>query len=236
MRRGTRVFWRPKQHATENGLYKLDKDLKVELAANQPANNNEVIFVRGGTYAKSTFIFTSPTTYGGPNYLELDRRHSPFQRQQRGGLPSEIEQQLDDDFVPILARIYGFSFEGTYYDLPRPVLFLVHGEGFDFTDVRQGTKIFRDLARAPAEPSTSGIGAADFDFSDNIRVWSYDKADYTIRMDVETGMFEQVLLDIFFSGGGPGMSGAARIRRAGKRRAGFGARVSGARLSGGWSD
>lgn len=33
-------------------------------------------------------------------------------------------------------------------------------------------------------------------------VWSYDKADYTIRMDVETGMFEDVLLAAMLGGSG----------------------------------
>ena len=120
--------------------------------------------------------------------------------------------------------------------LPRPVLFLVHGEGVDFTDVGAARKHLVISARAPAEPSTSGVASLRFDFADNIRVWSYDKADYTIRMDVETGMFEQVLLDMFFGGGGPGMSGA---RVSGARVSGArvsGARVSGARLSGGWND
>ena len=27
------------------------------------------------------------------------------------------------------ARIYGFTYEGQYYDLPRPTIFLVHGAG-----------------------------------------------------------------------------------------------------------
>ena len=30
-----------------------------------------------------------------------------------------------------LARIYGFSYEGHYYDLAKPALFLVHGDGVD---------------------------------------------------------------------------------------------------------
>ena len=57
-------------------------------------------------------------------------------------------------------------------------------------------------ARAPGSPSLTGIAAADFEFADDLRVWSYDKADYTIRMDVETGMFEDVLLAAFFGDGG----------------------------------
>src|SRR3712207_2707860 len=30
-----------------------------------------------------------------------------------------------------LARVFGFSFEGHYYDMARPAIFLVHGEGLD---------------------------------------------------------------------------------------------------------
>src|SRR5262245_46793021 len=31
--------------------------------------------------------------------------------------------------APGLARIYAFSFEGSFYNLPRPAIFLVHGKG-----------------------------------------------------------------------------------------------------------
>jgi len=43
---------------------------------------------------------------------------------------------------------------------------------------------------------------ADFQFADEVRVWSYDKADYTIRMDVDTGMFEDILLNAVLGGAG----------------------------------
>src|SRR5688500_13624081 len=40
-------------------------------------------------------------------------------------------QKVGDAWVnPIFARIYSFSFEGHYYNLPRPLLFLVYGHGF----------------------------------------------------------------------------------------------------------
>jgi hypothetical protein len=110
------------------------------------------------------------------------------------------------------------------------MLFLVHGPG---EDAETGPP---RVAHAPDNPSRTGLAVAEFDFADNIRVWSYDKADYTIRMDVETGMFEQVLLDMVFDGGG-GVSGArvSGARVSGARVAGArvsGARVSGARVSG----
>ena len=112
--------------------------------------------------------------------------------------------------------------------MPNPTLFLVHGDGESATDnlpTGQGS-------RAPFDPSRSGVAAADFQFADDIMVWTYDKADYTIRMDVATGMFEQVLLDAFFGGNGMAVSGA---KVSGAKVSGAkvsGAKVSGAKVSG----
>lgn len=126
-----------------------------------------------------------------------------------------------------LARIYGFSYDGTYYDLPRPTIFLVHGDGELVTDPTP----VDNAARAPTDPTATGLAAADFQFADKLRVWSYDKADYTIRMDVETGMFEQVLLNAYFSDSPP-VSG---MRVSGMHVSGMhvsGMRVAGMRVSG----
>ena len=78
-------------------------------------------------------------------------------------------------------------------------------------------------ARAPGDPSLTGLAAADFQFADDCMVWSYDKADYTIRMDVETGMFEDVLLAAML-GGGPGERRRARDAGTGHERARHAAR------------
>jgi uncharacterized protein YjbI with pentapeptide repeats len=85
----------------------------------------------------------------------------------------------------------------------------------------------------------TGVVAADFQFVDELRAWSYDRADYSIRMDIETGMFEDILLDAFFNGGGSGGPVVGGARVSGARVSGArvsGARVSGARLSGGRGD
>ena len=72
------------------------------------------------------------------------------------------------------------------------------------------------------------MAAQDFSFADDPMVWSYDRADLSIRMDVDSGSFEQILLDLVLGGGGgPSVSGT---RVSGARVAG--ARVSGARVSG----
>ena len=194
----------------EDGFYKRDKvnnkfvkffppDETKEYVANLTMN----IYVRFGEKHGKKAV-TIVAKYGidkrlaeiSVNVLEnRNSDHNPFSGS-RNGLPSQVQQQLGYD--PAFARIYGFSFEGTYYNLPRPVIFLVHGEGQPASEVKG--RINR--ARAPGEPSLTGVGEADFQFSDEILVWSYDKADYTIRMDVETGMFEDVLLAAMLGGSG----------------------------------
>ena len=39
----------------------------------------------------------------------------------------QLQEQLNKDAK--FARIYGFTYEGAYYDLSRAVVFLVHGPG-----------------------------------------------------------------------------------------------------------
>ena len=155
-------------------------------------------------------------------------RHTPF-TVPRKGANRELEDQLAAEEAKI-ARIYGFSYEGTYCDLPKPALFLVHGDGEPATQAA-AERGDTNQARAPGEPSLTGVAAADFQFADGLMVWSYDKADHTIRMDVETGEFEDVLLNMFFGGGGPAVSGS---RVSGSRVSG--SRVSGSRLTGGRGD
>jgi len=136
-----------------------------------------------------------------------------------------LARQLADKKDPRFARIYGFAYEGTFFQLPEPVILLVHGKGRDaFTDCG-------GLSTAPLDPSKSGVAAADFQMSADVMYWEYDKADFTIRMDLMTGMFEQVLLDVY-SDAGPAISGA---KVSGAKVSGAkvsGAKVSGAKVSG----
>jgi len=99
---------------------------------------------------------------------------------------------------PNLARIYGFSYEGAYYGLPRPAIFLVHGAG---TPV--GNWVF------PSTMEQSGVAGKGWDFSGptgyvgggpptpntaDVWYWEYEKGDFSIRLDPEAGPFEQILL------------------------------------------
>jgi len=179
------LVWKQKR-PDENGIYKVVNNI-TSLWEKQKSDQNTIYFSPGidkykGFYIKleDGFQYLGESTPGAVN---------------RGGTNRFLERQISG---ASFARIYGFSFEGTYYDLPRPTLFLVHGAG-ELVSEEIGRFA---AARSPSPSSLTGLAAADFDFADGLRVWSYDKADYTIRMDVETGMFEDVLLAAMLGGSG----------------------------------
>ena len=137
-----------------------------------------------------------------------------------------------EEIQPQFARIYGFVYVGAYYELDVPALFLVHGKGTKVKD--------HQLAN-------NGLAAQDFTFAKDLFAWDHDQSDFSIRLDVQVGPIDEILLDPDGSGGaavaGARVSGArvsgARVsgaRVSGARVSGArvsGARVSGARLSGG---
>jgi hypothetical protein len=148
-----------------------------------------------------------------------------------GGLArSGVNQLLQNELAaaspeptPNFARIYAFSYEGHYYDLAKPALFLVHGPGTDVEPTAEHTGLVTDT----------------HEFSTDIKVWAYDKTDLSIRLDPETGTFEQILLEaeanpertrVQYSGQGARFSGqGVRFSGQGVRFSGQGARVRGNR-------
>lgn len=171
-----------------------------------------------------TLLSTSEVLLFGRLVEDLKVVHAAGSPGQGKGKNRHLEAQLKDNEAQF-ARIYGFSYEGTYHELPEPVLFLVHGDGAEVTPNNNPPE---NASRAPTDPSMTGVAAADFQFANDIKCWPYDKADYTIRMDVTTGMFEQVLLDVHFGHAAPGLAG-------GKVSGGkvSGGKVSGGKVSGG---
>jgi hypothetical protein len=125
------------------------------------------------------------------------------------------------DQLPRLARIYGFSFEGTYYGLPRPSIFLIHGPGTPAGNWATNSTM-----------EQAGVAAREWDFSGNelqdIAYWEYEKSDFSIRLDPEAGPLEQILLAAALR------TGADMADRATPRSGASlsGASVSGASLSG----
>ena len=143
-----------------------------------------------------------------------------------------LQKQLEANGVnpPTLARIYAFSFEGAFYQLPRPPIFLVHGVGSPLGNWS-----------APSTMDQAGVAGREWDFSGNLNAadivyWEYEKGDFSIRFDLEAGPFEQILLQAALRAGvgisGAGVSGAG-VSGAGVSGAGVsGAGVSGAGVSG----
>jgi hypothetical protein len=171
-----------------------------------------------------------------------EEKHRPFVTK-RKGQNLFLQEQLEDT-TSVLTRIYAFSYEGHYYDLPKPVLFLVHGEGEPAEDLVEdkpntppaAKKPYRQ-SRGPEVGDKTGIAAQEYSFSEDMRVWSYDKGDFSIRLDIETGTFEQILLllavdpDPLASYAGASVritAASARISGASARVAGASARISGA--------
>jgi len=168
-----------------------------------------------------------------------------------------LRKQLADG-NPQFARIYAISYEGKYRELPRPAIFLVHGAGIpvspDQPYIEEGSGADKvkskgkrkdadtepdqpTFASGPGDASGSGVAAKDWELSFDIRMWEYDKGDFSIRLDMETGPFEQLLLDALPEVGGPGAAGhyAGRAYYAGRGAyyAGRGAYYSGRGTRGG---
>ena len=81
---------------------------------------------------------------------------------------------------PQLARIYGFSHEGQYYDLARPAIFLVNGPGTEVGNELPETRI------AVTPPELAG----------GVSAWDYDRDDFSLRIDLDVGPLDRILLDM----------------------------------------
>jgi hypothetical protein len=100
-----------------------------------------------------------------------------------------------------IARIYGFSYEGHYYDLPKPALFIVHGDGTLAEGPVPSPKFeSQRYSRAPSGVDRTGLGTQAGSYARDLRVWSYDKSDFSIRLDTSTGPLEEILLEPELSG------------------------------------
>jgi hypothetical protein len=117
-----------------------------------------------------------------------------FLRQQFNGNFNPDDQRGQN--VPRLARIYAFSFEGAFYNLPRPAIFLVHGNGKPI----QGSGTYDAPGRnGLAVLDDSGIPARDFVFETDVRYWEYDKDDISLRLDSFSGTLDDILIEAALS-------------------------------------
>jgi hypothetical protein len=118
-----------------------------------------------------------------------------------------------------LARIFSFSFEGAFFELAPPAIFLVHGAGLAPDNPpptnAAGEIEYKRLSRAPGSSARTGLGLQTGAFSMDMRVWVYDKSDHSLRLDAATGTLEQILLSEEAYGGGMGRSGGGMGRSGG---------------------
>ncbi|NJO36736.1 MAG: hypothetical protein HC871_02790, partial [Rhizobiales bacterium] len=103
-----------------------------------------------------------------------------------------MEETLDGTSDPRLARIYAMSYEGGLYTLPRPTVFLVHGPGEDIESLTAagGGPVFKldDVGG-----SSTGLASKLGVFADDLRVWTYDRDDMTVRVEIATGALDELL-------------------------------------------
>ena len=100
------------------------------------------------------------------------------------------------------ARIYGFAYEGQYYELPRPTLFLVYGPG-------------EDAENDSFTVQNVGLAAKDWKFASDIKMWQVDDKDVSMCIDIESGPMKEILLQpIFEVEEEIALSGAAASRGA----------------------
>ena len=102
----------------------------------------------------------------------------------RNQLAENLTADEREQYRPRLANIYGFSYEGNYYKMSAPAIFLVHGPGHP---VMPG--------QDPINLSTLGVEFKDQVFASGVLMWGYDKLDQMLRIDITSGWVEDVLLD-----------------------------------------
>jgi hypothetical protein len=96
--------------------------------------------------------------------------------------PSPLGECLKAENDPRLARIYGFSYEGSYYKLSKPYVFVVHGDGTKVGEVEDMSALGVEFRR-------------DEKFFDDVVMWAYDKVDMSVRIDIVSGPLDEILLD-----------------------------------------
>ena len=197
------------------------------------------VLLFGRVMTDMAITFSSPARSIDPDQCAVPPRPG-----RSAGLNAMLEDQLsvgaeprtgvDPDeaanFTPRFARIYGFSYEGGYYDLDAPDH---HGGSWPWHSRRihrHGSPRIPCAGYAgPDRRCRGGVHS----FADDIHVWSYDKADFSIRLDTLSGTIEDILLDIEIGAGVGPVSGG---KVAGGKVAGgkvAGGKVAGGKVAGG---
>ena len=96
-----------------------------------------------------------------------EKTKQPRQEDQTGSMQLQMMSERAN-----FARVFGFSFEGHYYDLPRPQIFLVHGDGAPAADAKAAAH------RGNGSVDQGGLAIRNAKFADDLLVWAYEKSDF----------------------------------------------------------
>ena len=139
--------------------------------------------------------------YEGPDPSELPPLEDPPAQPHRKSRNNFLIDQLKADDAA-LARIHAFSYQNELFSLARPAVFVVHGDGIEIEFPNEPTDPTSFLLRkVPAYAERSGLAGQKGSFATGMKMWLYDRADFTVRLDTESGTFEQVLLEYELGGG-----------------------------------
>jgi hypothetical protein len=106
--------------------------------------------------------------------------------------------------APSLARIYGFSYLGNYFKLAEPLVFLVYGLGVEVTSESSLPGNSLDLV---------GVEFKYEGFTKNVRMWTADQLDISVRIDITIGWMKDILLTQEM-GADNNMTGGDSVRRS----------------------
>jgi hypothetical protein len=116
-------------------------------------------------------------------------------------LSKQLQQNLEKKVETHFARIYGFSYQGHFYTLAKPAVFLVHGEGLALFKGAEPASAARAGGHAGRTTlDESGVLAREWEFAaqdadkGDLSYWEYEKGDFLVRLDIDSGPLDQILL------------------------------------------
>jgi len=177
--------------------------------------------------ADETLLSASTVLMFGKKIADLKLEPNPYNEQQGANVFLKKNLKLEGAHF---ARIYSFAFDGGFYDLDTPALFLVQGPGEDPNAPRPAGNV----PPGPGDVAEVGVAAQGASFAPDVRVWTYDASEFLIRLDVSSGMLEEILLFAELGDYDDGMVGGGKVGggKVGGGKVG-GGKVGGGKVGGG---
>jgi len=120
------------------------------------------------------------------------------------------ERDDNNNVVSKLAVIYGYSYEGHCYSLPKPCIVVVDGPGEPAMGCGydQQTAVIRALTGTGSGECKTETGPAQY------CMWRADKLTKTCEISITSGFFEEIILQQNIGGPKPPVAYGARVQLA----------------------